>query len=262
MQIQLQETADVKRYLETHKDETLDARRPAFDNYLRLIRKGHAVSPATRMLEIGTGTGWFPILCKIGGLQCKGLEISPQFVEFARALGRRHGVELDIELGNIEESDLGRERYDVIVASSVFEHVELWREGLAKVYDALAPGGALYFESTNKFSFTSDEFWFPLYGWLPNAWRYRLRVAIQSPDIMKLGIDFNQFTYFGLRRAFKRLGFSVVKDRVDLVDTGRLSGFKRLFIAAARRFPPVRHLLLLFVEATTFVCIKGGQGPR
>ncbi|MGA2770181.1 MAG: hypothetical protein ABSG26_05135 [Bryobacteraceae bacterium] len=55
-----------------------------------------------------------------------------------------------------------------------------------------------------EFSFVSSEYrGVPLYGWLPNALRYRLRVAVHAPDIMKLGIDFNQFTYFGLRRVFK-----------------------------------------------------------
>jgi len=251
-------TADIVRYMETHRRDTLEQYEPAFENYLRLIRQGRSVDGSTRMLEIGTGTGWFPILCRTRGLQCRGLEISPPLIAFAQDFGRRYGVAPDIALGNLEESSLGREQYDVIVASSVFEHVEHWRRGLEKIYDALAPGGALFFESTNKFSFTSGEYGFPLYGWLPNAWRYRLRIALQGPDIMRLGIDFHQFTYFGLRRVFRQLGFAVVKDRVDLASLDRLHGIKRLLVSAARRFPPLRHLLLLFAETTTFVCVKKG----
>jgi ubiquinone/menaquinone biosynthesis C-methylase UbiE len=151
------------------------------------------------------------------------------------------------------------EQYDVVIASSVFEHVEHWRSGLAKIYKALKPGGAMFFESTNKFSFAkSGEFHkVPLYGWLPDAARYRLRMATHGKDIMKLGIDFNQFRHSLLRREFKKLGFRKVLDVVDLVDADRLSPLKRSVTLASRTLPPVRSLLLTFVmPATTFVCQK------
>ena len=180
-----------------------------------------AIDENTDMLEVGVGTGWFPILCKKKGLRCKGIEISRQLVEYAHEYGGRYGIEPDIELGNIEETEIGESRYDVIIATSAFEHVERWREGLGKIHRALRPGGLFYFYSTNKFSFRSGEFDFPLYGWLPDAWRYRLRVSRQGEEIMKLGIEFNQFTFPQLRRAFRELGYTTVYDRLDLfcIDT-------------------------------------------
>ena len=78
-----------------------------------------------------------------------------------------------------------------------------------------------WFDSTNKFSFVSGEYEFPLYGWLPNSWRFKLRRWKQGDDIMKLGIDFNQFTYPMLRRAFKRAGFSAV-DFIDFKDANAI----------------------------------------
>ena len=88
-------------------------------------------------------------------------------------MGYAYGVVPEIALGNIEDTEIGTAQYDVIIASNVFEHVELWREGLRKIAVALKPGGLLFFESTNKFSFTSGEYSaFPLYGfygWLPTA---------------------------------------------------------------------------------------------
>jgi hypothetical protein len=44
-------------------------------------------------------------------------------------------------LGNLEEVDLGEGVYDVIIASSVFEHVEFWRVCLDKLYRAHVTGG-------------------------------------------------------------------------------------------------------------------------
>jgi SAM-dependent methyltransferase len=258
MEIHYGELSDVDRYIRNQGPSTLEEKRAGFENLLRLIRKAKPVTASCRILEIGTGTGWFLLLCKLHGLHCKGLEISPQLIDFARGLGRSYGVEPDIDLGNLETADLGEAQYDVIICSSVFEHVERWEEGLRRVRQALAPGGALFFESTNKFSFTSGE-WpaFPFYGWLPDRARYRLRRLAHGADIMKLGIDFHQFTYPRLRRAFRELGFSQVYDRIDLAEPESMtSPLRRFAVRICRRSRPLRRLALTFIEATTFVCVK------
>jgi SAM-dependent methyltransferase len=256
MELYKEELSDVTRYLTKRQFETLKDKEPFFRRILKYVGKYKPIGPDLRMIEIGTGSGSFPILCKLSGLQCEGLEISPQLVEHAHAWGKQLGAEPDIRLGNLEDEDLGEAVYDVIIASSVFEHVEFWRPGLEKMYRALKPGGALFFESTSKWSIKSGELPpMPCYGWLPNWARYRLRTIIHGPDIMKLGIDFHQFTFLGLRRAFRQIGFSQCHDIVDLAE-GNSSGKKALILNAARRSRLIREPLLLFFEATTFVCIK------
>ena len=115
-----------------------------YQRYLRSVRRWHPLDASTRMLEIGTGTGWFPLLCKRDGLSCKGLEISPQLVEYARQFGRSHGIESDIELGNAEENEIGAEEYDVIFAQSVFEHIEHWERAAERIYRRAAAGRFVY----------------------------------------------------------------------------------------------------------------------
>jgi 2-polyprenyl-3-methyl-5-hydroxy-6-metoxy-1,4-benzoquinol methylase len=253
------ELSDITRYLEKYKDVTLDDREDEFESKLRVVKKFKIIDKKTKLLELGPGIGWFLILCKQKGLSCKGLEISPQLVEHARQFGQRYGIEPDIELGNIEETDIGKSEYDVIIALSVFEHVEYWQKGIKRVFTALKPGGLLYFTSTNKFSLWSQEYHFPLYGWLPDRWRYRLRIALQGADIMKLGIDFNQFTTFRLRRFFKNLGFSRVLDLVDTFDLDTLNDpkiWKKVMLALLKRLKPLKHLALFFAPETYFICIK------
>jgi SAM-dependent methyltransferase len=251
---------DVTRYIESHKHLTLEDREAEFQSTMWRIERFKHVDETTRMLEIGIGTGWFPIMCKMKGLSCKGIEISPQLVEFAMEFGRRHGVDPDIEVGNVEEADLGESVYDIVIAASVFEHVEDWRRGIQTIYRALRPAGVLYFNSTNRFSLApSQEYHFPLYGWLPDAWRYRLRKSRQGEDIMKLGIDFNQFTYPQLRRFFKHAGFRTVLDLVDMFDADNLrspKAWKKHMIKGLQRIKPLKHLFLVFAPGTTFVCIK------
>ncbi len=232
---------------------------PQFQDLFGLLSRFATIGPGTRILEIGCGSGWFQILCRQRGFDCRGIEISPHLVEHARTVGRRLGLEPDVVLGNVEETDLGEACYDVIFATSVFEHVEHWRGALGRVYRALRPGGLFYFYSTNKFSPVSGEYRFPLYGWLPDRWRYRLRIRCQGPDVMKLGIDFNQFTHAQLRRAFRALGFSRVLDRFDFLDPDRLGiprWWKVAMLRFIKRFPAVKEAALLFATGTQFVCIK------
>ncbi|MEW5946338.1 MAG: methyltransferase domain-containing protein [bacterium] len=162
-----------------------------------------------------------------------------------------------MEPGNIEDADVGSGEYDVIIASSTFEHVERWEEGIGKVFNALKPGGLFYFLSTNKFSIVSGEYRVPFYGWLPDGWRSRFRAARQGEDIMKRGLDYNQFTYFRLRGFFKKLGFSRVLDRIDLTDTDAVSSFAvRNIVRVVRRFGLLKEAALLFTRCTFFICIK------
>ena len=258
MRIYHDDTSETTRYIEDNRHLRLEDKEPAFQNYLRHIgRHKRLDDPNLRILEIGTGTGWFPLMCKLKGIPCRGLEISPQLIAYARELGARYGAEPDIALGNIEDGGIPDCSFDVVVAMSVFEHVEDWRTGLRHVYRILKPGGILVFESTNKFSFTSGEYQFPLYGWMPNAWRYRLRIARQGPDVMRLGIDFHQFRYPLLRKAFRQVGFRQIEDRFDMNDPNRMTNpAKRALTRLCRSVPPIRHVVLAFVETTNFVCTK------
>ncbi|HEX3876694.1 MAG TPA: class I SAM-dependent methyltransferase [Bryobacteraceae bacterium] len=260
MQVHQESIREIDRYIANEGTYNLDDKIPAYERYLSFVGKIKPVTPDLRILEVGTGTGWFPILCKKNGLNCKGLEISPQLLNLGMEIGRRNGVIPDIELGNIEDGNVEDNSYDVIIASSVFEHVEYWRRGLEKVYAALKPGGVLFFESTNKFmvKHSASEYpAMPFYGWLPKSVRFKLRQRVHGEDVMKLGIDFNQFTFPQLREAFKEIGFRRVLDVVDLVDASTMGGSKRAVTNLSRSFGPARWVVLTFLmQASTFVCQK------
>ena len=259
MRIHCGELADVTRYIEEHKHITLEDQQSAIESVFDNIERFKPITPETRILEVGVGDGWLQIYARRRGLDIRGLEISEQLMEISKQTARRYGVELDLSLGNIEETDIGDGSYDIIIARSIFEHVEQWQKGVENIYGALRPGGLFYFDSTNKFSFTSGEYSFPLYGWMPNSWRYALRRARQGEDIMKLGIDFHQFTYPQLRRFFRRVGYKTVLDWVDLKDTANVrssSALKKAALSTLKRARPLKHVALNFAPATIFICIK------
>jgi SAM-dependent methyltransferase len=256
MQIHKEELSDVSRYLELKGHLRIEDMRGDYEAYLRVIRRFTPLGPQSRILEIGTGTGWFPIMAKQEGLQVKGLEISQQLVDHARRWGRELGVEPDIELGNAEEHDIGDNEFDAVVANSVFEHIEKWQLALQRVAKALRPGGMFFFTSTNRFCPHSHEYPMLFYSWMPDQMRYRFRQKRQGPDIMKLGIDFNSFTYPQLRNAFQTAGFRQVLDRVDLVETARFPAWKRTVLEAAKSSSLLKWPILTFCDATVFVAVK------
>ncbi len=258
MKIHQEELSDVSRYIENKRSNRLEDFQHQYQGYLRAVKKYHPITASTRILEVGTGIGWFPIQCKLDGLDCTGLEISPQLIAFAKEFGKQYGVDPDIRLGNLEDGNLGEQQWDVIIASNIFEHVEFWREGVGIIYRALKPNGAMFFESTNKFSFTSAEYsGVPLYGWLPNSLRYALRKYVHGDDIMKLGIDFHQFRHSTLRREFKKAGFREIYDRIDMTEEEWISSsFRRQVVNLSRRSRFIKAIALTFSDATRFVCIK------
>jgi 2-polyprenyl-3-methyl-5-hydroxy-6-metoxy-1,4-benzoquinol methylase len=257
MQIHTDTLSDVARYIANQKKIDLSQKEHQFDQLLRYFKNFKKIDGSLNMLEVGTGIGWVPIIAKKRGWKLRGIEISPMLVEAGKEYGKQYGVDPDIVLGNIEDYDIGENTYDIIIANSVFEHIEFWRPALKTMYTGLKPGGLLFFESTNKFSFTSGEHGFPLYGWQPNWMRYRFRQMVQGKDIMKNGIDFHQFRYGLLRKAFGEVGFSKWFDRVDLIDPEDISNpKKRAVLKACKQNAILKHLVLTFFEVTTFVCVK------
>jgi len=260
MQVHSASLSTVLRYLETEGQRPLEVHEGDFRKVLRRTSRFHPLGAGTRLLEVGIGTGWFLVLCARNGLECVGLDISPELIGFVRKRAEQNGVSLDLRLGNIEETALGREAFDVVIAESVFEHVEDWRRALANVAASLRPGGVLIFCSTNRFSPRSGEFPpLPFYGWLPNRIRYWLRRTLEGPDVMRLGIDFHQFTYGTVRRAMLETGFSRVYDIADLLDPERLNNptwWKVALLRGMRRSRTVRRIMLTFWPETELVAIK------
>jgi len=228
-------SALARAYLAQAGAAPLEALEREFDGLLRRIGRFTPISSETRMLEVGVGTGWFEVACAMRGLTCVGLERLPEFAAFARELGRKHGFELEIEEGSVDATPLGDQVYDVVIATSVFEHVRDWEGGLENIYQALKRGGVFYFYSTNRFSLRSGEYpGLPLYGWLPDKLRY-------------------------LARRFREIGFSEVLDRTELVRGPEdliVPTARKVAVSKAAQLPLVRTLARTFASGNTFVCVK------
>ncbi len=86
------------------------------------------------VLDIGAGTGNLCALLLARNIQCRGIELSPQLVVYAREKG------LPVELGNVMDMD-GENIYSAITMSHVFEHLSDPEGAMIQIRSLLKPGG-------------------------------------------------------------------------------------------------------------------------
>jgi 2-polyprenyl-3-methyl-5-hydroxy-6-metoxy-1,4-benzoquinol methylase len=254
------EQFDLTYFLDISNRLTAERAESQFRENLKLLNKFRPVDSGFRILEIGPGIGWFQVNCLRNGVDCEGLELSPQCVERARELGERYGVQPKVRLGNIENTDIGESQYDAIVAESVLEHLPNWKEAVQKIYAALKPEGVFYFSSSNKFAFVSGEFRrIPLYGWFPDKVRRWIRTTVEGPGVLLWYMDCNQFRYPFLRKFLGQVGFRDIFDYIEMKDPDDLNNPTRTRRFAAKILKSsklAKRLCLTFWPTTVFLCRK------
>ena len=109
-----------------------------------LILQGAHVDPASRVLEIGCGTGLFTEMFAAAGAEITAIDISPDLLSIARGkkLPRVRFVE-----GSFEEWDAGQP-FDAVIGSSVLHHLDMER-ALPRIAEFLKPGGRMSFAEPN-----------------------------------------------------------------------------------------------------------------
>jgi SAM-dependent methyltransferase len=102
--------------------------------------------PVKRSLDIGCGRGYFPALLSAIGWQAAGVELSSD----ATAYARNH-LNLDLFTGSIEQyaQTHHEQRWPLITAIDVIEHVPDPASFLASAASVLAPGGRLIIDTPN-----------------------------------------------------------------------------------------------------------------
>jgi SAM-dependent methyltransferase len=112
--------------------------------------------PPGRALEIGCAHGGFVKLLQLAGFDARGMEISPAIVRDAAA---RFGI--DVLQGPIEAGALAEERFDLIAAFDVLEHLPNPPATLAEVARHLKADGLLAIQ-TPRHDAIADRNW-PMY---------------------------------------------------------------------------------------------------
>lgn len=97
-----------------------------------------------RVLDIGTGTGFFPILLSKFGVRATGIDLAPEMVAEARKLALRHGfADHDFRVMNAEETDFSDSSFDIVLTRNLTWTLPSLPRAYREWYRILSPGGTL-----------------------------------------------------------------------------------------------------------------------
>jgi 2-polyprenyl-6-hydroxyphenyl methylase/3-demethylubiquinone-9 3-methyltransferase len=102
------------------------------------------------ILDVGCGGGVLSEPLARLGARVTGLDPAPTNIEVARLHAQRSGVAVDYRTQTVEEVVAAGERFDVVLAMEVVEHVPDVRAFTAACGAAVAPGGLLVMATINR----------------------------------------------------------------------------------------------------------------
>jgi 2-polyprenyl-3-methyl-5-hydroxy-6-metoxy-1,4-benzoquinol methylase len=111
---------------------------------LDMIRKHVPVTGETRVLDLACGKGAVSVhLARELGCKVKGVDILPDFVEFARTKAGEYGVDglCEFVVGDITEAVTVESGYDVVVLGAVGDVLGNPEETIRKLKNTVKPGG-------------------------------------------------------------------------------------------------------------------------
>jgi 2-polyprenyl-3-methyl-5-hydroxy-6-metoxy-1,4-benzoquinol methylase len=164
-----------------------------------------------RILEIGSGLGYFTFALVKAGYNAKGIDISETAVSRAKKTFGNHYI----CSGIAEYATINAEIYDIVISTEVIEHVENPKDFLASAMTLLKPGGQAIITTPNKSFFPDDITWAsdlpPVHSWWFSEESVRYIAKNLNADIKF--INFSKY----YKRNYKVVGLKSLKD-------GRLPG--------------------------------------
>ena len=199
-----------------------------------LRRKAHLIKRCCglsrgRLLDIGTGTGYFPHFMSQCGWRISAIEKSPQARAFAR---ERFGLEVDAPeaLGGYEEKS-----FDVVTLWHVMEHLQHLNETWERLYSLLDERGILVVAVPNPTSFDAryyKERW-AAYDVPRHLWHFAPAVMQQFGAkhgftlVERHPMPFDAFYVSMLSERYRNSGLPFVKGMFSGIEAGLASAVKK-----------------------------------
>lgn len=113
------------------------------ERWLAELRRYLPQGKTLRILDVGTGTGFFACLLAAEGHNTTGIDLTPNMIEHAKHMAAVLGLDARFQLMDAEEPDFESESFDVLVTRNLtwtLPHIE---KAYREWYRILKPGGIL-----------------------------------------------------------------------------------------------------------------------
>lgn len=230
------------------------------------------LSPSDRALELGCGTGYMITLpLRTWGYDVVGIDLDEPSIRYGRDLLRRNSLDPDaLRVADLQGLD---ERFDVVMASEVLEHLtdaEL-ESALSAIKARLRPGGRLLVTVPNGYGWFEFEakLWFRtgvdrLFNRpLPNRIVCRAHsllsrgyVDAEHPSTLADSPHRQRFTYRSIQRRLRDAGFEVVAARGSVFIAGPFSHLALTGFGIVRRINAAIGLRLSPIAAGFYVAAR------
>lgn len=168
----------------------------------RLDRDPTAVRPLAglRLLDIGCGGGLLAEPMARLGAEVVGLDAAEKNIRTAAVHAAELGLPIDYRHTTAEDLAATGERFDVVLAMEVVEHVADVPLFLRACADLLKPGGTLFLATINR---TPKSYLFAIIGaeyvlrWLPRGthdWRRFLKPSELATPLRRFGVGLGEVT--------------------------------------------------------------------
>ena len=96
-----------------------------------------------RILDVGTGTGFFAILMAHLGHQVTGIDLTPAMLEEASAMAKGLGLDIDFQQMDAQALDFADDTFDVVLSRNLTWTLPEPEKAYAQWHRVLKPGGLL-----------------------------------------------------------------------------------------------------------------------
>jgi len=117
---------------------------------LERIRRRYGSVEGVRVLDVGCGAGLLSEALAKAGCAVTGVDAASEVVEVARRHAGEAGVAVDYRVGTAEAIFLGGERFEVVTALEVIEHVAEPAAFVGTLAGLLEPAGVVFLSTINR----------------------------------------------------------------------------------------------------------------
>lgn len=180
--------------------------RDRISGHFSLEASGKTPLEGLRILDIGCGGGLLAEpLARMGG-EVTGIDLAPSSIELARNHAAETGLSIDYRIASAEDLVAGGERFDLVCAMEVVEHVPDQMRflkaaaSLVKPATSESPAGALVMATLNRtvssfaLGIVAAEY---VLGWLPrgtHSWSRFVRPSEAAKGLRRGGLEVTDLT--------------------------------------------------------------------